>query len=266
MQNLTETVLPIIKKTRDITLPHFGKAKIIAMKSSSPHDAVTKLDNEVEIFLREELKKVYPDIAFVGEEFGGNRESGKFWIADPIDGTASYIKGIPFCTSMLALVDNGLIIFSVIYDFVNDNMYHAEKGKGAYKNGTAIHVSNRDNSEAYIGWESRLDKSENLKVFLELRKLGGMIKLMCCGLEYAMIAEGKLEGRITFDPWGNDYDYAPGSLLVEEAGGVVANIGSKTYDYKNYNFIAASPSLYKKLTESPDALFPLTINKVPPSS
>lgn len=258
MQNLSETVLPIIKKTRDITFPHFGQAEVLAMKSSNPHDAVTKLDREVEVFLREELNKIYPDIGFVGEEFGGDRDSGKFWIADPIDGTALYIKGIPFCTTMLALIENGQVIFSVIYDFVNDIMYHAERGKGAYKDGVWIHVSNREAKDAYLGWESHLDKPENMKILLELRKLGGLMKLMCCGAEYAMIAEGKLEGRVTFDPWGKDYDYAPGSLLVQEAGGIVANHGSKTYDYRNYNFIAANPSLYKKLTEGPDALFPLS--------
>lgn len=63
-----------------------------------------------------------------------------------------------------------------------------------------------------------------------------------------MVAAGKVDGRVTFEPYGNDYDFAPGSLLVEEAGGVVRNLGSDTYDYRNTDFIAANPIIYKELT------------------
>ncbi len=257
MENISEIVLPIIKKTRDISLPYFGNVEILEHKTEYAHDVVTKIDQEVERYLERELKKFYPDIPFIGEEFGGNREASKFWLVDPIDGTGLYLRGIPFCTTMLALVDNGQVIFSVIYDFVGDVIYHAEKGKGAYKNGIRIYVSDRLLNDSYIGWETHLDKPENLKIVLELHKFSALFKVMCAGYEYAMIAEGKLEGRITFDPWGKDYDYAPGSLLVKEAGGFVANLGSKNYNYKNSNFIAANSSLYKKLTNGPGALFPI---------
>ncbi len=257
MQNLTESVLPIIRKTREITLPHFGKAEILHKKSASAHDVVTALDNEVETFLQTELKKIYPDVEFAGEEFGGSREGKRFWLVDPIDGTSLFLRGIPFCSTMLALVEDGQVIFSAIYDFVNDIMYHAEKGKGAYKNGERIHVSDRSAEEAYIGWETHLSNPENLKIFVKLRDVASMYKSMCSGYEYALVAEGKLEARVTFDPWGKDYDFAPGSLLVQEAGGVVANLGSKTYDYRKLNFIAGNPKLYKKLTEGDDAVFPI---------
>lgn len=62
-----------------------------------------------------------------------------------------------------------------------------------------------------------------------------------------MVASGKLDARIQFDPWGYDYDFAAGSLLVAEAGGVVTNINSSEYDYRNLDFIAASPKVYKGL-------------------
>lgn len=257
MENISEKVLPIIKKTRDITFPYFGNAEILEHKSNSAHDIVTKIDKETEEYLKNELEKIYPDISFVGEEFGGDREAEKFWLVDPIDGTSLYSRGMPFCTTMLALVENNQVTFAVIYDFIRDIMYHAEKGKGAYKNGVRIHVSERPVSDSYIGWETHLDKPENLKIILELRKFSALFKAMCAGYEYAMVAEGKLEGRITFDPWGKDYDFAPGSLLVKEAGGFVANLGSKNYDYKNFNFIAVNLPLYKKLTEGPDTLFPI---------
>ena len=84
-----------------------------------------------------------------------------------------------------------------------------------------------------------------------------MFKAGSSGFEFAMVASGKLDGRLCFDSYGKDYDFAPGSLLVEEAGGVVANIGSREYDYRNGNFIAANPLVFKQLTEGPDAIFPI---------
>lgn len=258
MDNIAEKILLVIKKTRDITLPCFGNIKILEHKTEHAHDIVTKIDQETEKYLKGELKKLYPDISFIGEEFGGDREAKKFWLVDPIDGTSLYSRGMPFCTTMLALIENGEVTFAVIYDFVRDIIYHAQKGKGAYKNGVRIHVSDRPVSDSYIGWETHLDKPKNLKIILELHKFSALFKAMCAGYEYAMIAEGKLEGRITFDPWGKDYDFAPGSLLVKEAGGFVTNLGSKNYDYKNFNFIATNLPLYKKLTEGPNALFPIT--------
>ncbi|RJQ37810.1 hypothetical protein C4552_00230 [Candidatus Parcubacteria bacterium] len=72
-----------------------------------------------------------------------------------------------------------------------------------------------------------------------------------------LVAEGKLDARIAFDPWGYDYDFASGVLLIAEAGGRVTNIGSTTYDYRNTNFIAANPVIFEELTKGPDAIFPL---------
>lgn len=176
---------------------------------------------------------------------------------DPIDGTGHFVRGLPFCTSMIALIERGRVNFSAIYDFVNDHMYWAELGMGAFCNSERLKVSSRSLGQSYIGWESHLDKEENLQIFMELRNRAILFKAVVSGWEYAMIASGKLDARICFDPYGKDYDFAPGSLLVSEAGGVVANLGSNDYDYRNTNFIAANPVVFKELTEGHEALFPL---------
>ncbi len=72
-----------------------------------------------------------------------------------------------------------------------------------------------------------------------------------------MVASGKLEGRVTLDPYGKIWDYAPGSLLVSEVGGIVTNIGKETYDYRNLNSIVTNPIIYKELTEGETAIFPV---------
>lgn len=257
MENLEKFVLPIVRKTREITFPSFGTAKILENKGKYACDIVTELDRAVEVYLKEELNKIYPDIEFVGEEFGGNRNAKRFWLVDPIDGTGLYLRGLVGCTTMIALVEDGQVIFSAIYDFVNDVMYHAEKDKGTYRDNERIHVSDRQSGDSYMAWETHWDKPENMEILLSLHKYSSFMKFLASGYEFILIAEGKLEGKVVFDPYGKDYDFAPGTLIVSEAGGVVTNLGLSTYDYKNYSFLAVNVPMYKKLTEGPDALFPI---------
>ncbi len=240
-----DTVLPIIRETREILLSGFGTAPAIGQKSAHPADVVTEIDRKVENFLNEKLGLAHPDIVFVGEEFGGDRKALKYWLADPIDATGHYIRGVALSTSMLALIENGEVVFSVIYDFVNDNIYWAEKGKGAYRNEERIYVSDREPENAYIVCETHLEKEKNQKKFLEFANTFAHLETICAGWEYAMIASGKLDGRAAFDPWGKDYDFAPGTLLVSEAGGVVQNLNSDKYDFnrEDRSHIAANPKV-----------------------
>ena len=252
-----QKILDIIRNTRTISLPAWGNVDVLRNKGAGTHDVVTELDESIERLLASEFLKIEPDIQFVGEEFGGNRSAKKFWLVDPIDGTGLFVRGLPFCTTMVALIEDGQVTFGAIYDFVNDVMYHAEKGGGAYEDNTPIRVSERDLTNAYMGYESRIEKQHNLEKFLEAKAHFGTIKFLCAGYEHVLVATGKIEGRITYDSYGYDYDFAPGSLLVSEAGGVVANIGKKTYDYTNTSYIASNPIVFKQLTRA-DSLFPIS--------
>lgn len=247
---LHENVLSVVRSTRPILLPHFGVAKAINHKSAYDSSAVTKLDIEVEEFLKKELKSVAPDISFVGEEGGGDRMKERFWLVDPIDGTGNFIRGVPVCTVMLALIEDGAVTLSAIYDFVNDRLYWAKRGVGAFRNQDPIRVSDREMSHAWLSFEVNMLDYDFGDVFLELFKesKGHIYKTLTAGWEYAMIAEGTLDGRACFQPFGNDYDFASGSLLISEAGGIVRNIGSETYDYRNLNHIAANPKVFVALS------------------
>ncbi len=250
----SKKVLPVLRKTRDTLLSAWGNVEVESQKDDSAVNVVTKTDIEIEKLVSTELAQIYPDISFVGEECGGNREEERFWIMDPIDGTAHFVRGLPFCTSMIALIENGIVTFSAIYDFVNDDMYWAERGMGAFKNDERLKVSNRTLAEAYIGYESNLEREENLGLYLNLQSRTVIFQSINSGWEYAMVASGKLDARICLDPFGKDYDYAPGSLLVSEAGGIVTNIGSAEYDYRNTNFIVANPAIYEELTSDKNSL------------
>jgi len=257
MSDLSKGVEVIVRQTREKLLPFWGNIEASHNKGRGASDVVTKLDLEIEQFLAEKLKGLDPTIEFAGEEFGGSRNSERFWLCDPIDGTAHFIRGLPFCTVMLALIENQQVTLSFIYDFVNDDLYHAERGRGAYKNDIPIHVSDRPFANAYVGCETHLDKQENLEKYFGLGKHASLFKSLCSGYEFAMVASGKLDGRIQFDGFGKDWDFAPGSLLVEEAGGIVANIGTNSYNYSNLDFIATNKTIFDALTTGPDAVFPI---------
>lgn len=255
-EKFKQEVLPLVRQTRDISFPHFGNIEYTAKKNES-FDVVTELDIEVEEFLRENLAKIDETISFVGEETGGNRESSKFWLCDPIDGTGLFVRGIPFCTTMVALIENQVVTASVIYDFVKDEMYYAYRGEGAYKEGERLQVSDRYPDQAYFCWEINNEVVDNRTLISTLADKYVMYNSCNSGYEYAMIASGKIDGRICYYPYGFDYDFAPGSLLVEEAGGVVANVGKTTYDYRERNHLAMNKNCFQGLTEGPDALFPI---------
>lgn len=244
-----EGVLPIIRETREIVLPHWGTAAT-ERKTVNPADVVTELDTAVEQHLRERLAERYPDIGFVGEEFGGDKTAKMFWLVDPIDGTAHFARGLPFCTTMLALVKDEQVIFSAVYHFLTDDMYWAERGKGAYKNDERIYVSDREPADAYVYNETLMAKEVNQKMFVALALSGvRLTNTVSAGWEFSMIASGKAEARVGFDPWGKDYDFAPGSLLVSEAGGAVTNLGPASYNFRNRCHIMGNKRVHATLAE-----------------
>lgn len=257
MNGYAKIVLPIVHATREMLLPHYGNIEEHSRKGDGAVSAVTRLDLEVETYLRDSLAKKFPDISFAGEEFGGSRDEKRFWLCDPIDGTGHFIHGLPFCTVMLALIEDQRVNFSVVYDFVSDTLYHATRGEGAFAGDTPLHVSTRSLNDAYLIVEQNVTHHENRDRFLKLFHKAGLLEMMTAGWSLAMVAAGTLDGRITWDGWGFDYDFAPGSLLVEEAGGMVANIGSRTYDYRDRDFLAVNPIIFKQMTEGSDAIFPI---------
>ena len=246
----------IVRRVRDIVMPFYGNVAFTD-KGAYRTDHVTELDVRTEEFLRDELAKAFPGIPFVGEETGGDRTAPTHWLCDPIDGTAHFIRGLPFCTTMLALVEDGTVTASVIYDFVGDVFFHAVRGGGAFRDGQSIRVSDRTLNHSYLGWETHLAKPENLETHMRLSDASSFFKTMNAGYEFTLVATGKIEGRLCFDPWGKDYDFAPGTLLVQEAGGIVANIGSRDFDLRNLNFLATNPRVFKELTEGTGAIFPI---------
>jgi myo-inositol-1(or 4)-monophosphatase len=201
----------------------------------SPRDLVTVVDKRVEDYLITEIKKVYPDHAFIGEETGRS-ETGSdcCWIIDPIDGTTSYVHGQPFYSVSIAFAKGGELQAGVVHAPALGQLFSAEKGKGAELNDRGIRVSATERMRESViatgfaclraGWK------RNNMVYLN-RIMPAIRDIRRCGsaaVDLAYVAAGKFDGFWELNL--NIYDIAAGVLLVGEAGGTVCDFaGGSAY-------------------------------------
>lgn len=196
-----------------------------------------------------------PDIGFHGEELGKIRVNhNRFWLVDALDGTSFLLRGLPFCTTMISLIEDGDVAISVIYDFINNQLCHAEKGQGAIIDNQSAKVSDRSIEKSLISFHSLLKNPSEIEALKSIKSYGATQISLPIGYEYLQIASGKIDGLVCLNPRGKIWDYAPGTLIVREAGGLVTNIGKLTYDYSDLNLIASNKRIHQKLIET---IFPI---------
>ena len=176
------------------------------------------IDQDTEKLIRSNLQVT--DIPILGEEYGGDIADGKYWVIDPIDGTANYFRGLDECCVSIALMENDEALIGVIYNFNNDQMYTAIKDQGAFLNNTKISVSDiasRDKASITTGFpasesiESSMNFLEDLKGWKKVRMFGS------AALSCAYVASGKCDYYAEKGVYL--WDIAAGICLVREAGG-----------------------------------------------
>ncbi len=240
----------VLQDVRPRLLQAYGN---VSTRYKSDNSEVTELDIYVEEELKKALKGFDNAIGFQGEETGAHGNQSTYWLADPIDGTMMFIRGLPTCTNMIALIDEGRPVLSVIYNFVLDEWYHAVRGQGAFLNGQRIRVNQTPQlSGAVFAIEVDVRRNNNRDFFAALWDCGiANLNLVCAGYEFAHVAAGKIAGRITKDAWAAPHDLAPGALLVEEAGGYVAtpNRASYTVDAPDV-IVCTNAQLFEQLKQA----------------
>ena len=194
------------------------------------------IDQDTEKLIRSNLQVT--DIPILGEEYGGDIADGKYWVIDPIDGTANYFRGLDECCVSIALMENDEALIGVIYNFNNDQMYTAVKNHGAFLNNTKISVSDiasRDKASITTGFpasetiESSMDFLKDLKGWKKVRMFGS------AALSCAYVASGKCDYYAEKGVFL--WDFAAGICLVKEAGG---NIAYSLIDNDRYEVIASN--------------------------
>ncbi|MGZ8945006.1 MAG: inositol monophosphatase family protein, partial [Methylococcaceae bacterium] len=217
----------IIREAGTIALTHFKDLKKLEVNKKSPRDFVTAADVAVEAFLKEALASEYPQFGFWGEEGGQSDDQTSRWIVDPIDGTHSFAKGQYFWSISVALeIDKELIIGAVYAPALND-LYCAEKGKGAWKNGQSIRVSSETNiGDAMVATGFACLRSyltdNNLARFARIaERTTGQRRFGSAALDLCLVADGQVDAF--WEQELNLYDVAAGALIAREAGATVTD-------------------------------------------
>lgn len=211
-------VINIVKEasklmTTDITIEQKG----------NDSNYVTSADVNVQHYLEEQLPKLIPGSTFLGEEENEQViESEYIWVVDPIDGTANFIREIGASAISVGLVKDGKPYLGVIYEPYKDEMYWAERGKGAFLNGKPIHVSDRDFKHGVLCSAASLYNKDLAKpCFNIIQKIyyqsDDFRRFGAAAIELAYMAAGRIElyFEIRLFPW----DMAAGIVIIEEAGG-----------------------------------------------
>lgn len=245
-------ILKIVREAGKIILKASEETKNVQEKSSR-HDLVTQYDAQVQHFLQENLLSLFPQAGFLGEEEDADQGAENEWrfIVDPIDGTMNFIRDMRRSCVSVALAHNGTVEFGAVYDPYHDEMFHAVRKEGAFRNDQPIHVSNETMEHALVCvgtapyYEECIPMTFALaqrltQICVDIRRSGSAALELCdvaCGR-----AELFYECRLC--PW----DYAAASLILTEAGGLITTMERKPLSLVEKSSVAAAnPNCYEPL-------------------
>lgn len=217
-------------------------------------DPVTEIDRQSEDYLLSEIRKDFPDHHILAEESGGTRGGENQWYIDPLDGTVNYAHNIPIFSVSIAYASNGALSLAAVYDPMRDEMFTAERGKGAHLSGQLLHVSGATELQKsllvtgfpYDAWNSKFDNFDNFVKFGKLSQ--GVRRLGSAALDLCYVAAGRFEGfwELALKPW----DVAGGGLICEEAGARVTNVfGEADYISPPQSIVATTPGIHARVLE-----------------
>ena len=249
---LLETAIGIAREAGALLLDYYRRGVRVEYKGEV--DIVTEADRASEKLIVEKLRQHFPDHAVVAEEGGGHDgASGYRWFIDPLDGTTNFAHTFPmFCVSM-AVERDGDLLAGVIFDPTHDELFTAEKGCGARLNNQPIHVSRVNRLEEALvstGFPSKKrHKNANIHYYHQISmRSHGVRRAGSAALDLAYLAAGRLDGFWEFNlhPW----DFAAGTLIVEEAGGTVTEMNGRPHHADSPNTAGSNGLLHAQLLEA----------------
>jgi myo-inositol-1(or 4)-monophosphatase len=218
-------------------------------------DLVTEVDYQSEEYLLGEIQRLFPGHQIVSEEIGlvAGCEVDQ-WYVDPLDGTVNYAHGIPIFSVSIAYARNGVPTLGVVYDPMRDEIFAAERGRGARCNGRRLQVSKVTEFQRsllvtgfpYDTWSTPKNNLEFFGRFARMTQ--GVRRLGSAALDLCYVAAGRFDGywELSLNPW----DMAAGGLIAAEAGAMVTNLdGQSEYLTPPCSLLAAPPGLYGKMLE-----------------
>ena len=242
----------IVKQAGQIVLGATGIDSTVEEKTSAC-DLVTAYDTAVQDFLRRELCRAYPQFGFYGEENDCCETEGRsgWFIVDPIDGTANFVRGLHHSCISVGLLVDGQMEFGAVYNPYFDELFTAQRGKGAYLNGKTIHVTDVPMEQSMLLFGSAIYYRETIPATLRFVqelfpqtldfRRGGSAALDLC---YVAAGRADVYFECCIRPW----DYAAGSLIAREAGAIVTALDGSPLRFEDRCSVACgNPKNYAQL-------------------
>jgi myo-inositol-1(or 4)-monophosphatase len=226
----------------------------VKYKDSTRRNAVSNIDLAAEKAILDFLRERFPDHSFLAEEGGQFKtESGHQWIIDPLDGTTNYIHGFPFFSVSIGLEIQKVIQVGVVFDPVRNDLFYAEKGKGAFLNGKPLRTSGTERLQQALlvtGFSYNLpsNPAENFTHFYHFSLSAQAVRRTgSAALDLCYLAAGRFDGYWEFNlaPW----DTAAGSLIVEEAGGKITGLDGEPFSIYSKAILASNGFLHASMIE-----------------
>ena len=252
----------IAREAGALLMKYFHQGLKIEYKGDA--DLVTAADRASEVLIRERIAQQFPSHDVLGEEQGLNDQGSEYrWYVDPLDGTTNFAHGFPvFCVSMAlehrASPGDAKRIAAVVYDPTRDELFSAERGKGAQLNGSGIHVSKISRlAECLVatGFPShKRHKNPNIFFYHQITlRTHGVRRAGSAALDLCNVASGRFDGfwEFNLNPW----DTAAGVLIVEEAGGKVTRFDGGDFRIDSRETLASNGIVHEALLNEFQAIF-----------
>ena len=234
----------------------FGELENLQVLTKGPGDFVSIADKKAERSLQADLEKARPGYGFVMEEAGIIEGADKThrWHIDPLDGTTNFLHGIPCFATSLALEREGVLVAGVVYNPATEELFTAERGKGAYFNDRRIRVSGRRLMEDSVvaGAVMHLGRGNHTANLADISavmgKVAGVRHFGSVAMELAYVASGRLDGLV--ERWLSSWDLAAGIVLVREAGGFVTDPRGGETMLETGEIVAGNEAIHKGLLDA----------------
>jgi myo-inositol-1(or 4)-monophosphatase len=246
------TAIEAVLEAGRIQLAYFGRDDLRVDKKGAI-DLVTEADLAVERRFRAFIAERFPDHGVLAEELGADGPARCTWIFDPIDGTTNFAHGLPIFCASLALEIDGVIAVGAVYDPTRRDLFTAERGGGAYRNGRRLRVAERGALiDALLCTGFHYDVHSTGEEVLQLfgafvRRARAVRRLGSAALDLCYTAAGAFDGF--WEDRLKAWDIAAAGLIVAEAGGTISSLDGSPYDVRKGNLVATNASLHPQMLE-----------------
>jgi len=251
---MIDTVCKAAREGGRILLSHYNNIDSISIDTKKANDFVTSADRASEKAIVEILKDNFPDHNIMAEEGEwDNNSSSLQWIIDPLDGTNNYIHSFPVFAISIALEVQKEIVLGVVYDPLRDEIFTAEKGKGAFLNGRKIEVSKRGNlKHALVATGFPFKWPEYFDIYMEcfchmFKHISDMRRTGAASLDICYTSCGRCDAywELGLSPW----DIAAGSIIAKEAGAVITDFNGEYNHVYSGKVLVANKEIHSRLLE-----------------